>query len=106
MNSTLAKENPQQSVYTDRQAAKLAPQKLYLRIASMKSDEWPRIKAILLTQPGDTPVYLLSDGYRKNDAGKAGILVPARCAVFGKITLPLGGRKCYNKIRGFFSWEK
>ena len=58
VNSTLAKENPQQSVYSDRQAAKLAPQKLYLRISSMKSDEWPRIKAILLTQPGDTPVYL------------------------------------------------
>ena len=58
VNSTLSRQHPGQSVYTDQQAAKLAPQKLYLRISSMTSDEWPQIKAILLTQPGDTPVYL------------------------------------------------
>ena len=38
VGSMLAKENPGQSVYSDQQAAKLAPQKLYLRITSMKSD--------------------------------------------------------------------
>ncbi len=65
VSSTLAKENPQQSVYTDQQAAKLAPQKLFLRIASMRGDEWPQIKAILLTQPGDTPVYLYPTDTKK-----------------------------------------
>ncbi|HIY38497.1 MAG TPA: DNA polymerase III subunit alpha [Candidatus Agathobaculum merdigallinarum] len=65
VSSTLAKENPQQSVYTDQQAAKLAPQKLFLRIASMQGDEWPQIKAILLTQPGDTPVYLYPTDTKK-----------------------------------------
>ena len=65
VSSTLAKENPQQSVYTDQQPAKLAPQKLFLRIASMQGDEWPQIKAILLTQPGDTPVYLYPTDTKK-----------------------------------------
>ena len=65
VSSMLAKENPQQSVYTDQQAAKLAPQKLFLRIASMQGDEWPQIKAILLTQPGDTPVYLYPTDTKK-----------------------------------------
>nr|WP_297275460.1 DNA polymerase III subunit alpha [uncultured Agathobaculum sp.] len=58
VGSMLAREHPQQSVYTDAQAARMAPQKLYLRISSMQSDEWPQIKAVLVTQPGDTPVYL------------------------------------------------
>lgn len=70
VDSTLAKENPQQSVYTDQQAAKLAPHKLFLRISSMKSDEWPRIKAILLTQPGDTPVYLYPTDTKKKTLAK------------------------------------
>ncbi|MDO4270760.1 MAG: DNA polymerase III subunit alpha [Eubacteriales bacterium] len=58
VNSMMAREHPQKSVFTDQQAASLAPQKLFLRIESMQSDEWPQIKSILLTQPGDTPVYL------------------------------------------------
>ena len=70
VDSTLAKENPQQSVYTDQQAAKLAPHKLFLRISSMKSGEWPRIKAILLTQPGDTPVYLYPTDTKKKTLAK------------------------------------
>ena len=52
--SMQSREHPQQSVYTDAQAARMAPQKLYLRISSMQSDEWPQIKDILVTQPGDT----------------------------------------------------
>ena len=52
------KKGTQKSVYTDAQAAKLAPQKLFLRIFSLQSDEWTQIKEVLCTQPGDTPVYL------------------------------------------------
>ena len=70
VGSMLAKENPGQSVYSDRQAAKLAPQKLYLRITSMKSDEWPHIKAVLLSQPGDTPVYLYPMDTKKKTLAK------------------------------------
>lgn len=65
VSSMQAREHPQQSVYTDAQAARMAPQKLYLRIASMKSDEWPQIKEILVTQPGDTPVYLYPTDTKK-----------------------------------------
>lgn len=63
--SMQAREHPQQSVYTDAQAARIAPQKLYLRISSMKSDEWPQIKAVLMTQSGDTPVYLYPTDTKK-----------------------------------------
>jgi len=52
------KKGTQKSVYTDAQAAKLAPQKLFLRISSLQGDEWTQIKEVLCTQPGDTPVYL------------------------------------------------
>lgn len=65
VSSMQSREHPQQSVYTDAQAARLAPQKLYLRIASMQSDEWPQIKEILVTQPGDTPVYLYPTDTKK-----------------------------------------
>lgn len=65
VNSMQSREQPQKSVYTDAQAAKLAPQKLYLRITSMQSDEWPQIKEILQTQPGDTPVYLYPTDTKK-----------------------------------------
>ena len=70
VGSMLAKENPGRSVYSDQQAAKLAPQKLYLRITSMKSDEWPHIKAVLLSQPGDTPVYLYPMDTKKKTLAK------------------------------------
>ena len=65
VSSMQSREHPQQSVYTDAQAARLAPQKLYLRIDSMQSDEWPQIKGILVTQPGDTPVYLYPTDTKK-----------------------------------------
>lgn len=63
--SMQAREHPHQSVYTDAQAARMAPQKLYLRISSMQSDEWPQIKDILVMQPGDTPVYLYPTDTKK-----------------------------------------
>lgn len=65
VSSMQSREHPQQSVYTDAQAARIAPQKLYLRIASMQSDEWPQIKSVLVTQPGDTPVYLYPTDTKK-----------------------------------------
>lgn len=65
VSSMQSRENPKQSVYTDAQAARIAPQKLYLRIASMQSDEWPQIKSVLVTQPGDTPVYLYPTDTKK-----------------------------------------
>ena len=70
VDSMQARSDPARSVYTDQQAAKLAPHKLFLRIGSMKSDEWPRIKAALLTQPGDTPVYLYPMDTRKKTLAK------------------------------------
>ena len=36
----------------------------------MGSDEWPQIKAILLAQPGDTPVYLYPTDTRKKTLAK------------------------------------
>ena len=36
----------------------------------MTSDEWPQIKAILLTQPGDTPVYLYPMDTKKKTLAK------------------------------------
>lgn len=65
VSSMQSRENPKQSVYTDAQAARIAPQKLYLRITSMQSDEWPQIKSVLVTQPGDTPVYLYPTDTKK-----------------------------------------
>ena len=65
VDSLQAREHPQQSVYTDVQAARMAPQKLFLRISSMQGDEWPQIKAVLVTQPGDTPVYLYPTDTKK-----------------------------------------
>lgn len=65
VSSMQARGHPQQSVYTDAQAARMAPQKLYLRISSMQSDEWPQIKAVLVTQSGDTPVYLYPTDTKK-----------------------------------------
>ena len=61
VSSMQAREHPQQSVYTDAQAARMAPQKLYLRIASMKSDEWPQIKEILAA--GRYAGIFVPDGY-------------------------------------------
>ena len=61
----LQQQAPQKSVFTDPQAAQLAPQKLFLRIASADSDEWTQIKDILRTRPGDTPVYLYPLDTRK-----------------------------------------
>lgn len=58
VTTMLDAQNPQKSVFTAQQAAKLAQQKLFLRVASLQSDEWPAAKEILRTQPGDTPVYL------------------------------------------------
>ena len=66
-----SKKGTQKSVYTDAQAAKLAPQKLFLRISSLQSDEWTQIKEVLCTQPGDTPVYLyLMDTKKKTLAAR------------------------------------
>ena len=65
VSSMQSREHPQQSVYTDAQAARIAEQKLYLRISSMQSDEWPQIKTVLVTQPGDTPVYLYPTDTKK-----------------------------------------
>ena len=70
VDSMIARENSEQSVYTDQQAAKLSPQKLFLRLQSMQGDEWPQVKAILLGQPGNTPVYLYPLDTRKTMLAK------------------------------------
>ncbi len=56
VNSLFA--NKGSRVFTDEQAARLSPQKLYLRLESIEGDEWPQVRDILQTQPGETPVYL------------------------------------------------
>lgn len=91
VDSTLDREHPQKSVYTDQQAAKLAPQKLFLRISSMKSDEWPHIKAILLAQPGDTPVYLYPTDTRKKTLAKREFWCRADVPLLEKLRFLLGG---------------
>ena len=58
-------EQQEEWVYTDGQAARMAPQRLCLSISSMQGDEWPQIKAVLVTQPGDTPVYLYPTDTKK-----------------------------------------
>lgn len=65
VDSMLAREKPQRSVFSEEQAAEKAPQKLYLRISSLQSDEWPQAKQVLRTRPGDTPVYLYPMDTRK-----------------------------------------
>ena len=90
VESLLTKENPARPVYTDQQAAKLAPHKLYLRISSMKSDEWPRIKAVLLTQPGDTPVYLYPTDTKKKTLAKRAYWVEADMPLLEKLRFLLG----------------
>ena len=91
VGSMLAKENPGQSVYSDQQAAKLAPQKLYLRITSMKSDEWPHIKAVLLSQPGDTPVYLYPMDTKKKTLAKRAYWCQPDVPLLEKLRFLLGG---------------
>ncbi len=59
-----AKEN--KGAFTEQQAARLAPQKLYLRLESLvNGDEWPQVRDILLTRPGDTPIYLYPTDTKK-----------------------------------------
>ncbi len=52
-------------VFTEQQAARLAPQKLYIRLETLEGDEWPQVRDILQTQPGDTPVYLYPTDTKK-----------------------------------------
>ncbi|MDO5142318.1 MAG: DNA polymerase III subunit alpha [Eubacteriales bacterium] len=59
------RQQPRSPVYTDRQAAEMAPHKLFLRVPSVQSDAWPQIKAVLCAQPGDTPVYLYPTDTKK-----------------------------------------
>ena len=92
------KKGTQKSVYTDAQAAKLAPQKLFLRISSLQSDEWTQIKEVLRTQPGDTPVYLYPMDTKKKDARCPSVLVQTGYCIFNKITLSLARGRCYNTI--------
>jgi len=51
--------------WNERDAARLAPQKLYLRLDSIEGDEWPQVRGILQTLPGDTPVYLYPTDTKK-----------------------------------------
>lgn len=50
--------NPSDGALSDRQAVRMASQKLYLRLNSLKSEEWLKTLQILQTQPGNTPVFL------------------------------------------------
>ncbi len=52
-------------VFTEQQAARMAPQKLYVRLETLEGDEWPQVRDILQTQPGDTPVYLYPTDTKK-----------------------------------------
>ena len=56
VDSTHSREKPQESVFTPRQAAQKAPQKLYIRVPGMACDACGRIKSILAGHTGETPV--------------------------------------------------
>ncbi|MCQ5130179.1 DNA polymerase III subunit alpha [Butyricicoccus faecihominis] len=56
VDSTHSREKPQESVFTPRQAAQKAPQKLYIRVPDMACDACGRIKSILAGHAGETPV--------------------------------------------------
>ena len=58
VNALTTAEKPAASVFSDAEAAKRAPHKLYIRLDSLKGVKWPGIRAVLSTCPGDTPVYL------------------------------------------------
>lgn len=97
VNSMTAKEQPKKSVYTDQQAAKLAPQKLFLRIQSLKSDEWPRIKTVLHTQPGDTPVYLYPVDTKKKQLANREYWCMADVPLIEKLRVLLGAENVIMK---------
>ena len=56
VDSTAARENPQKSVFTDGQAAKLSQQRLYLRVPAMADASCTEAKGLLAAQGGETPV--------------------------------------------------
>lgn len=90
VNAAEAKENPQQSVFTDAQAAKMAPRKLYLRLDSMDGVKWPGVKVVLETQPGDTPVYLYPMDKKKKVLAARRLWVRADLPILQKLRFLLG----------------
>ncbi len=90
VNAAEAKENPQQSVFTDAQAAKMAPRKLYLRLDSMEGVKWPGVKVVLETQPGDTPVYLYPMDKKKKVLAARRLWVRADLTILQKLRFLLG----------------
>ncbi len=90
VNAAEAKENPQQSVFTDAQAAKMAPRKLYLRLDSMNGVKWPGVKVVLETQPGDTPVYLYPMDKKKKVLAARRLWVRADQPILQKLRFLLG----------------
>ncbi|MDY3618497.1 DNA polymerase III subunit alpha [Agathobaculum sp.] len=56
VDSAAARENPQKSVFTDGQAAKLSQQRLYLRVPAMADVSCTKAKSLLAAQSGETPV--------------------------------------------------
>ena len=93
-----AEKGTQKSVYTDAQAAKLAPQKLFLRISSLQSDEWTQIKEVLCTQPGDTPVYLYPMDTKKKTLAARRYWCKPDIAFLTKLRFLLREEECYNTI--------
>ena len=49
VNALTTAEKPAASVFSDAEAAKRAPHKLYIRLDSLKGVKWPGIRAVLST---------------------------------------------------------
>ena len=77
-----AEKGTQKSVYTDAQAAKLAPQSCSCVFPACRVMNGRRIKEVLCTQPGDTPVYLYPMDNEEKDARCPPVLVQNRILHF------------------------
>ncbi len=66
----LLAKNRANNTRDDQHDARLAPQKLYLRLESIEGDEWPQVRDILQIQPGETPVYLYPIDTKKKTLAK------------------------------------
>ena len=65
VESTRSREKPRESVFTPRQAAQKAPQKLYIRVPDMACDACGKIKAVLSAHTGETPVVFCPEDTQK-----------------------------------------
>lgn len=89
VNALTTAEKPAASVFSDAEAAKRAPHKLYIRLDSLKGVKWPRHPRGALDLSRRHAGLSVSARHEENDARLAPSVVPAGRKHFAKITLPL-----------------